>query len=122
MVDGFLDVRERVHLCEDVGLLHQGKGVLYPTALSVLSDFNHLVDDFQRLVVLLLPAQTLALQHQCLFVYGWLLSPVPLLVIVAVLDVLGLVEGLDGVIIIALGHEGLSQGDVHVYMQQLGSK
>jgi hypothetical protein len=40
--------------------------------------------------------------------------------VVVLFDLFCLGEGVDGVVVVALGHEGLGEGDLHVDLEELG--
>lgn len=115
-----MHVRAGLIFSEDVGLVHQSKGVLdlpHGEQLGVVDDH---IDNIDCVFEVLLLAEALGLQDLSLDVLERL-SPFPLdrLVILA-FQQFCLVESVDRVVVVALGHERLGQRDIHADLQYSG--
>ena len=113
-LDGLLDLFLGIDLGQNISLVDKSKSVFYLSQLLRTSVADDLFDCFKGLAKILLFAQALGLQDLGLNSSIRLIAIPDDLIVVPPLDILSLVESVDGVIIVVLGHEGLGKGDMHV--------
>lgn len=121
ILDCFLVFLRCIHLGQDIGAIHQGKGILHLTSL-LLGIGYYFINNLKSLLEVALLRKALSLEDEYLHVPRCFpIIPVVIshLLIVFLLVILRLVEGVQCIIEVGLGHESLGKGDHYVHLNQL---
>ena len=122
MLDRFVVLLRRVHFRQNGRFLHQSEGILDFAQLPRFGLINHILDDFESVGEILLPAQRLGLEYQNLNIPDLTLLLILEVLVIAALEELGLGQRIQRVVVVGLRHEGLGQGDQHVYLEEFGAR